>query len=119
MNHEEIKHLLPAVDALVAPSVFPESFGMVAIEAMACGVLPILTYQSSFREMSIWCIEASQNVGLAIQEVPLGPTAAGAIANNILTLLRWSRTPENAHPSTVPPCSTSADCLRNTTLGMP
>ena len=32
---------MPATDALVFPSTFPESFGMVAAEAAAAGVLPV------------------------------------------------------------------------------
>src|SRR5262249_22643288 len=41
LEHEELVELLPACDALVVPSTFPEAFGMVAAEAAACGVLPV------------------------------------------------------------------------------
>jgi len=37
LDHEELAELLPACEALVVPSTFPESFGMVAVEAAACG----------------------------------------------------------------------------------
>ena len=33
LEHEELAELLPACEALVVPSTFPESFGMVAVEA--------------------------------------------------------------------------------------
>ena len=41
LDHEELAELLPACEALVVPSTFPEAFGMVAAEAAACGALPI------------------------------------------------------------------------------
>ncbi len=41
LDHEELAELLPACEALVVPSTFPEAFGMVAAEAAACGVLPV------------------------------------------------------------------------------
>ncbi len=37
LEHEEVGRLVPATDALVIPSTFPESFGMVAAEAAAAG----------------------------------------------------------------------------------
>jgi len=51
LDHEKLRYLLPMADILIAPSVFPEAFGMVAIEALACGVYPIITYQSAFKEI--------------------------------------------------------------------
>ena len=44
--------MLPAADALVFPSTFPEAFGMVAAEAAACGVLPIGADHSGMREVA-------------------------------------------------------------------
>ena len=41
LEHEELAELLPACEALVVPSTFPEAFGMVAAEAAACGALPV------------------------------------------------------------------------------
>jgi glycosyltransferase involved in cell wall biosynthesis len=35
----------------VAASVCPEAFGMVSIEALACGVLPIISNQTGFKEI--------------------------------------------------------------------
>src|SRR5581483_4846520 len=40
-EHDELAELLPACEALVVPSTFPEAFGMVAAEAAACGALPV------------------------------------------------------------------------------
>ncbi|MFW5896597.1 MAG: hypothetical protein ACOCVQ_00760 [Bacillota bacterium] len=39
-------------DLSVAPSVFPEAFGLVGAEALAAGVLPVLTAGSGFEEVS-------------------------------------------------------------------
>ena len=40
LEHDEVAELIPLAEALVMPSTFPEAFGMVAVEAAACGVLP-------------------------------------------------------------------------------
>jgi glycosyltransferase involved in cell wall biosynthesis len=52
LDHEELAELLPACEALVVPSTFPESFGMVAAEAAACGVLPVSAGHSGLAEVS-------------------------------------------------------------------
>jgi glycosyltransferase involved in cell wall biosynthesis len=41
---------LPTFDVLVAPSVVAEAFGMVAAEAAACGVLPVVPRHSGIGE---------------------------------------------------------------------
>jgi glycosyltransferase involved in cell wall biosynthesis len=43
--------LLPCADGFVAASVCPEAFGMVSIEALASGVLPIISNQTGFKEI--------------------------------------------------------------------
>jgi glycosyltransferase involved in cell wall biosynthesis len=52
LEHAEVADLLPAAEALVVPSTFPEAFGMVAAEAAACGVLPISADHSGLAEFS-------------------------------------------------------------------
>ena len=52
LDHEELAQLLPACAAVVVPSTFPESFGMVAAEAAACGALPISAAHSGLAEVS-------------------------------------------------------------------
>jgi glycosyltransferase involved in cell wall biosynthesis len=52
LDHEELTEVLPACEALVVPSTFPEAFGMVAAEAAACGVLPISAAHSGLAEVS-------------------------------------------------------------------
>jgi glycosyltransferase involved in cell wall biosynthesis len=52
LGHPELAELLPACEAVVVPSTFPEAFGMVAAEAAACGALPISAAHSGLLEVS-------------------------------------------------------------------
>jgi glycosyltransferase involved in cell wall biosynthesis len=52
LEHGELAKLLPAVEANVVPSVFPEAFGMVAAEAAACGALPVCASHSGLAEVA-------------------------------------------------------------------
>jgi len=52
LEHSEVAELLPRSQALVMPSTFPEAFGMVAVEAAACGALPLSADHSGMREVS-------------------------------------------------------------------
>ncbi len=52
LEHDELAELLPACAALVAPSTFPEAFGMVAAEGAACGAVPVVARHSGLREVS-------------------------------------------------------------------
>jgi glycosyltransferase involved in cell wall biosynthesis len=50
LEHGPLSTLLPTFDVLVVPSIVPEAFGMVAAEAAACGVLPIVPDHSGIAE---------------------------------------------------------------------
>ena len=52
LEHAELADVLPAADALVMPSTFPEAFGMVAAEAAACGALPVVADHSGMAEVA-------------------------------------------------------------------
>jgi glycosyltransferase involved in cell wall biosynthesis len=52
LGHEQVGRLVPATDALIMPSTFPESFGMVAAEAAAAGVPPVSAAHSGMAEVS-------------------------------------------------------------------
>jgi glycosyltransferase involved in cell wall biosynthesis len=52
LEHGELADLLPACEAAVVPSTFPEAFGMVAAEAAACGAFPISAAHSGLAEVS-------------------------------------------------------------------
>ncbi len=43
LDHFELAKILAASSLFVAPSIFPEAFGMVAVEALASGIYPIVT----------------------------------------------------------------------------
>jgi glycosyltransferase involved in cell wall biosynthesis len=50
LEHEPLAPVIPTFDVLVVPSVVPEAFGMVAAEAAACGVLPVVPNHSGIGE---------------------------------------------------------------------
>ena len=50
LEHGPLSTVLPSFDVLVVPSIVPEAFGMVAAEAAACGVLPIVPAHSGIAE---------------------------------------------------------------------
>ena len=52
LEHRHLVHLLPLCDAAVVPSIFPEAFGMVAAEAAAAGVPPLLAAHSGLAEVA-------------------------------------------------------------------
>jgi glycosyltransferase involved in cell wall biosynthesis len=52
LEHDELADLLPACEAVVVPSTFPEAFGMVAAEGAACGAMPISAAHSGLAEVS-------------------------------------------------------------------
>ena len=51
LEHAALSRVLPDFDILVVPSVLSEAFGMVAAEAAACGVLPIVPNHSGIGEV--------------------------------------------------------------------
>jgi glycosyltransferase involved in cell wall biosynthesis len=50
LRHEELTKLMPAADVGVVPSIFPETFGLVAAEFAASGVVPFVADHSGLRE---------------------------------------------------------------------
>ena len=52
LEHRHLVHLLPLADAVVVPSIFPEAFGMVAAEAAASGVPPLVARHSGLAEVA-------------------------------------------------------------------
>jgi glycosyltransferase involved in cell wall biosynthesis len=51
-EHRHLRHLLPLADVAVVPSIFPEAFGMVAAEAAAAGVPPLVARHSGLAEIA-------------------------------------------------------------------
>ena len=52
LDHRHLAGLLPLADVVVVPSIFPEAFGMVAAEAAAAGVPPIVARHSGLAEIA-------------------------------------------------------------------
>jgi glycosyltransferase involved in cell wall biosynthesis len=52
LEHRHLVDLLPLVDVAVVPSIFPEAFGMVAAEAAASGVPPLVARHSGLAEIA-------------------------------------------------------------------
>lgn len=50
LEHGPLSEVLPTFDVLAVPSVVPEAFGMVAAEAAAAGVLPVVPDHSGIAE---------------------------------------------------------------------
>ena len=62
------------------PSTFPEAFGMVAVEAAACGALPISADHSGMREVSRQLAAALPPAVGDLTAFPVEPGAVEAIA---------------------------------------
>jgi glycosyltransferase involved in cell wall biosynthesis len=52
LEHRHLVELLPLCDVSVVPSIFPEAFGMVAAEAAAAGVPPVVAGHSGLAEVA-------------------------------------------------------------------
>jgi glycosyltransferase involved in cell wall biosynthesis len=91
LEHDEVAELLPHAEALVMPSTFPEAFGMVAVEAGACGALPVSADHSGMREVSRQlAAELPEGVG-RLTSFPVKEGAVEAIAER---LSAWLELPE-------------------------
>jgi glycosyltransferase involved in cell wall biosynthesis len=78
LEHRHLVHLVPLCDVVVVPSIFPEAFGMVAAEAAAGGVPPLVADHSGLAEVA---------VGIAA-EYPAGRTHLVAFPNGDVAALR-------------------------------
>jgi glycosyltransferase involved in cell wall biosynthesis len=83
LEHDEVADVLPACEALVVPSTFPEAFGMVAAEAAACGVLPVSAAHSGLAEVSEALARALEPQVAALLSFELGDGAVQAIADRV------------------------------------
>src|SRR6185312_6220295 len=91
LEHDQVAQLLPRTEALVMPSTFPEAFGMVAVEAAACGALPVSAGHSGMREVSERLAGAQAEAVAPLTSFPVEPGAVEAIADR---LDRWFELPE-------------------------
>jgi glycosyltransferase involved in cell wall biosynthesis len=87
LEHGDLPDVLPACEAQVVPSTFPEAFGMVAVEAAACGALPVSAAHSGLAEVT-GTLEGAVEPALApLLSFERGPEAVRAIASSLVTWL--------------------------------
>jgi glycosyltransferase involved in cell wall biosynthesis len=86
LEHSDLPDLLPACEAQVVPSTWPEAFGMVAAEAAACGALPVSAAHSGLAEVSKVLAGALDADLRPLLSFELGDDAVEQIADR---LVRW------------------------------
>lgn len=90
VEHDELAEVLPLCEALVVPSTFPEAFGMVAVEAAACGSLPISAAHSGLAEVSRALARSLPEEVRGLASFQPGPHAVESIAERVT---RWLQMP--------------------------
>ena len=88
LEHADLPDLLPACEAQVVPSTFPEAFGMVAVEAAACGALPVSAAHSGLAEVTAALREALDPDLRPLLDFDRGPDAVTQIAARLVAWLR-------------------------------
>jgi glycosyltransferase involved in cell wall biosynthesis len=88
LEYEDIPDLLPACEAQVMPSTFPEAFGMVAAEAAACGVLPLSAGHSGMAEVTATLAPALPEKLRPLLSFQVGPDSVRQIADKLIAWLR-------------------------------
>jgi glycosyltransferase involved in cell wall biosynthesis len=86
LEHDDLPLLLPACEAQVMPSTFPESFGMVAAEAAACGALPLSANHSGMSEVTATLSPALPEHLRHLMSFDVGP---GAVSEIAAKLVEW------------------------------
>jgi glycosyltransferase involved in cell wall biosynthesis len=84
LDHAELADLLPACEAQLVPSTFPEAFGMVAAEAAACGVLPISAAHSGLAEVSRALAQTVPAEAAAWLGFDVGPRSVADLAERVV-----------------------------------
>ena len=88
LEHADLADLLPACEAQVVPSTFPEAFGMVAAEAAACGALPLSAAHSGLAEVTAVLAAALEEPLRPLLSFERGPRAVEEIAAKLVEWLR-------------------------------
>ena len=76
LEHRHLIHLLPLCDVSVVPSIFPEAFGMVAAEAAAAGVVPVVAAHSGLAEVGAGIAAELPAEWMHVVTFPTGDAAA-------------------------------------------
>lgn len=77
LDHQRLSLLLSLTDVFVAPSLFLESFGLVAIEAAAAGATPVVTSAYGFGETD----EVLRNKVIELESIPKLELKSGFVEN--------------------------------------
>lgn len=91
LEHDQVAGLFPRAEVAVMPSTFPEAFGMVAVEAAACGSLPLSAGHSGMLEVSRQLAGA---LPPAIAELLSFPVETGAVEAIATRLNGWLALPD-------------------------
>lgn len=91
LEHHEVASFFPRAEAMVMSSTFPEAFGMVAVEAAACGTLPVSAGHSGMLEVSRQLQPSLPPDVASLTSFPVTEGAVEAIAHR---LSAWLSLPE-------------------------
>jgi glycosyltransferase involved in cell wall biosynthesis len=87
LEHDDLPALLPACQAQVVPSTFPEAFGMVAAEAACCGSLPLSAAHSGLAEVTAVLADGLEPADAVLLSFQRGPGAVEEIAARLVAWL--------------------------------
>jgi glycosyltransferase involved in cell wall biosynthesis len=82
---------------MAVPSTFPEAFGMVAAEAAACGVLPVVAAHSGLAEVAHTLAQAAPDAARPWLTFEVGPGAVRELAGD---LSAWLEAPAEVRDAT-------------------
>jgi glycosyltransferase involved in cell wall biosynthesis len=97
LEHQQVAELFPRAEAMVMPSTFPEAFGMVAVEAAACGTFPVSAAHSGMLEVSR---QLSAALPEPVSSLTSFPVEEGAVEAIVGRLDSWLAFPENERAAT-------------------
>jgi glycosyltransferase involved in cell wall biosynthesis len=97
LEHAELADLLPACEAQVVSSTFPEAFGMVAAEAAACGILPVSASHSGLAEVTRALAPSVPEQARPWLAFGVGP---GAVRDLASSLVSWLQAPQDVREAT-------------------
>jgi glycosyltransferase involved in cell wall biosynthesis len=101
IEHGDLPALLSACEAQVMPSTFPEAFGMVAVEAAACGALPLSASHSGMAEVTATLAPALPDGLRPLLSFEIGPGAVQEIADKLVAWLTLDATQREHAKSTL------------------
>jgi glycosyltransferase involved in cell wall biosynthesis len=97
LEHSELADVLPAAEAMVVPSTFPEAFGMVAAEGAATAALPVVARHSGLAEVARTLSEAVPAEARDWLTFDVGP---GAVTELAAAVSGWLEAPDELRAAT-------------------